>query len=187
MNLWAKDSLPRAIVVNGAEHPINTDFRLGIQFEILTHGHEASRRTRTIQQLLLYYGENIPDDIAAAYKALLAFVNGAEEGRGKKRGDNDVRVIDYEGDAKLIYAAFLDQYGVDLDEADLHWWKFRAMLAGLREDHRISKIMGYRAMKTGSIKNKEYRKHVAEMKRLHAIKPKHGREDLVEMASQAFG
>ncbi|WP_242840658.1 Gp15 family bacteriophage protein [Clostridium hydrogeniformans] len=46
----------------------------------------------------------------------------------------------------------LDQYGADLQNVEyLHWWKFKA----LKEDNEIFKIMGYRYMDLGKIKDKE--------------------------------
>lgn len=42
-------------------------------------------------------------------------------------GNND---FDYEFDAPEIYASFMQLYGIDLFNATLHWWQFRALLSG---------------------------------------------------------
>ena len=37
-------------------------------------------------------------------------------------------------DAPYIYAAFKEQYGIDLTEVEMHWWKFMALFESLNED-----------------------------------------------------
>lgn len=66
------------------------------------------------------------------------------------------QIYNYEYDSGYIYAAFLYQYGFDLQDIEyLHWWKFRAMLEALKEDNEIVKIMGYMAMTIDSKMSKE--------------------------------
>lgn len=57
---------------------------------------------------------------------------------------SDVILLDFKIDSDLIYAAFLQQYGVDLiDVPELHWHKFLAMLNGLRGT-KLDEVIGYR-------------------------------------------
>ena len=42
----------------------------------------------------------------------------------------------------------------------MHWWKFRALLDGLRDDTEIKRRMYYRSVDTSKIKNKDERKRI---------------------------
>lgn len=63
------------------------------------------------------------------------------------RKSNGEVVIDYEIDADYIYSAFLQAYGIDLIDTDLHWHKFTALLSSLPESTFFHKIMEYRSYK----------------------------------------
>lgn len=64
----------------------------------------------------------------------------------KKIVHNKARSFDYLQDAQLIYAAFMQTYGIDLTDqlGKLHWWKFQALFSGLPENTRFSEIVSIR-------------------------------------------
>ena len=66
----------------------------------------------------------------------------AELPRGSSTG---VPLVDWDLDADIIYAAFMQAYGIDLIEADMHWHKFLALFSALPEETLMVKIMSYRA------------------------------------------
>ena len=73
-------------------------------------------------------------------------------------GDGD-QTLYYEYDGDYIYAAFMQNYKIDLMETGLHWHKFLALLKGL-SGTMLNEIMGYRAY-TGAKQEKpeqQYRK-----------------------------
>ena len=55
-------------------------------------------------------------------------------------------VYSFEYDEPLIFAAFYQQYGIDLTVTRMHWWKFKALFDALTEDTKFVKVMGYRSM-----------------------------------------
>lgn len=64
----------------------------------------------------------------------------------------------------------MDQYGINLQTIPyLHWWEFKALFTGLKEDNLIVKIMGYRAMDLSKIKDKDEKKYYKKLKRLYAL------------------
>ena len=80
------------------------------------------------------------------------------------------QIYSYEFDDELIYSAFRDQYRINLQTIPyLHWWEFKAMFSGLKEDNLIVKIMGYRAMDLSKIKDKEEKKYYKKLKKLYAL------------------
>lgn len=200
------DPLPHAVTVEGREIPIRADYRTGIRFEQLIWDRQISEKERVIRGLLLFFDRaDLPattEGVMAAYDAALWFYRLGEELPKKPEkpvtGDEapaqrpgkrpPKRLIDYGQDAQYIYAAYLDQYGIDLQEAkDLHWWKFRTLFAGLREDHMIMKIIGYRAAVPSTIKNKTERARIQRLQALYSIRDDLTAEERADRAGDIFG
>ena len=72
-------------------------------------------------------------------------------------------------DAPYLYAAFLEQYHIDLCDIEyMHWWKFCAMFESLSDDTQMSKIMYYRKVSTSGMP-KEKRFFINEMKKRYRL------------------
>ena len=97
-------------------------------------------------------------------------------------------IYDYFHDAPYIYAAFLGNYGIDLNDIEyLHWWKFHALFRGLPSSAKIVEIMGYRGTDLGRIKSKSEQARIARTKEIYALPQELSFEDKVAMAGMAFG
>ena len=88
--------------------------------------------------LLLYYGDIacVPADVGAAFTAVMNFYHCDKDNslQGGTATNRRTQIYSFEHDAPYIYAAFLEQYGIDLtQENDLHWWRFKAMFDSLSE------------------------------------------------------
>jgi hypothetical protein len=151
------------------EPPINTDFRVSIIFEGNVLSMQSDINELIIKTLETYY-PIIPSNIPEAVSMALWFYQcGKENKGGKKKSSSQIKVISFEHDAEYIYAAFLDQYGIDLQETKMHWWKFSALFHSLKDDNKIVKIMGYRAISLNNKMSKEQKEFYLEMKKLYAI------------------
>jgi len=165
------DLLPTTVNIEGEDYKINSDFRTSILFELLMQDNSITEEDKIIQALELYY-PILPTDLNKAIEGILWFyrcekdeVDNKNKGTGKS-----TNVYSYDYDDDYIYSAFLDQYNIDLQDVEyLHWWKFKAMFKGLKEDNEIVKIMGYRAMDVNKIKDKEQKAHYKKMQDLHKI------------------
>ena len=150
---------------------INTDFRSSILFELLMQDNSLSPELKIRLSLSLYY-KDIPLDIKKALNGILWFYKCGKEdkktNKKTKQGKNN-QIYSFEHDADYIYSAFLEQYGIDLNKVNMHWWKFRALFNGLNENTMFSKITGYRSMNTEKIKDKEQREYYEKMKRMYAL------------------
>jgi len=67
----------------------------------------------------------------------------------KKKNKNDPKTMDFEQDAALIYAAFMQTYGIDLYAVrnQMDWRIFIALLKGLPDNTELSRVMKLRCMK----------------------------------------
>ena len=56
------------------------------------------------------------------------------------------RCFDFIQDSDLIYAAFLQAYGIDLykEQGKLHWLKFKALMDGLPSDTKLAEVISIR-------------------------------------------
>lgn len=206
------DQLPETVLVAGQEHKINTDFRVSIRFEEMIQDKNITEEQRFFVEdilnipefdvdekkarllakynsgLVLYYPE-IPEDLDGAISQMLWFYQcgKTEEQKQSGKGKKQDQIYSFTHDADYIYAAFMEQYGIDLNAVELHWWKFSAMFAGLKEDCLISKVMGYRAADTAGM-DKEQKKLYKKMKEIYKLPENVSEEDrmLEEEVTQAL-
>lgn len=146
-----KAKLPRAIEVGGRFFAIHTDFKYILRFRELLQD-----RTAGLTAFDFMYINEIPAGRLEGITAIYDFMNPPRElprSTGEESGDI---VLDYDKDAPYIYAAFMEQYGIDLVDTRLHWYKFLALLHGLH-DTELNRIISARLWKPSG-KNSEYEK-----------------------------
>lgn len=166
------DLVPTTINIDNKEYEINSDFRTSILFELLMQDNSMGDKDKMLMALKLYYPV-IPENINEAIEQMLWFYRCGKDirksnGNGKGKSVTQIYSFDYDDD--YIYAAFMDQYGIDLQDIEyLHWWKFKAMFKSLKEDNEIVKIMGYRSMDLSKIKDKEQKSYYKKMQELYKI------------------
>ena len=169
----------------------DTNFRIGIAFEIMMQNPKYSMQAKTYQALKLFYPEmNKIKDTKKAIDDIIWFYTcgkSEEETSQKNRKGKNKQIYSYEFDNDLIYSAFKNQYNVDLEEIEyLHWWKFKAMFNGLKSDNRIVEIMGYRAMELSKIKDKDMKKHYKQLQEEYKLPDMRSEEEKEEDFAEAL-
>ena len=169
------DIVPQHVEIGGYKYPINSDFRISIMFELLMQETAVTDQERVELALNLYYPKKRPYSITEGINKILWFYRCGDNSSGAtKCGGPEVltpqAIYSFEHDAEYIYAAFLDQYGIDLQDIEyLHWWKFRAMFKGLKKDNLISQIMGYRAIQITDDMSDAEKSYYRKMKQIYAL------------------
>ena len=176
------DLLPIAVEIDNKNYEINSDFRTSILFELLMQDSSIGAEDKIITALELYYPV-IPENINEAIEQMLWFYRCGKEitsSKGNGKGKSVTQIYSFEHDDDYIYAAFMDQYNIDLQDIEyLHWWKFKAMFKSLKEDNEIVKIMGYRSMDLSKIKSKEEKAYYKKIQELYKLPmPKDEQEKL---------
>ena len=173
-------SLPTTVDVDGVHVAINTGHRAGIKFTSVLEDNSLSDEDKLSYALGIYYKDRdvARHDTTALIKAALSFYSydpsehygktksALSKGGGKPRKGK--QLVSYTKDDALIYAAFLQQYCLDLADSELHWHKFRALLDGLTEDTQLVKVMRYRSIKLGDIATEE-RKFYRDMQEFYSL------------------
>ena len=172
MNLLI-DELPDYVVVDGVEYQIRSDFRISMLFEILMQDSEVEPKEKTAKALELYYPV-VPSNLGKAVEALLWFYKCGKADNPQKQKINarksKTRVYSFEYDDDYIFAAFMTQYGIDLNSIEyMHWWKFRSMFNSLTNQCEFVKIMEYRSIDLKDNMPKEQKAFYRKMKRIYAL------------------
>lgn len=179
------EPLPDYVVVRGEKYRVNTDFRVWLKFTSLAF-EKFTNAQKAFEIIALVY-ERIPSNLIDGLKALLEFYNLNREREEINEGKSvSVRAYDFEHDASSIYAAFRQQYGIDLLNDNLHWWEFRALLDNLTEDTAFIKTVQYRNMDLSEIKSDELRKHYAKMKHRCRLPEKRTEAEIEEEFNKQF-
>ena len=166
------DELPVNVVIDGKSYDINSNFRNSAIFELMMADNELDDNEKIIKALELYYPD-IPENINIAVEKILWFYRCGKDiitSKSSSAKGKSTQIYDFNFDDDYIYSAFLDQYGIDLQDIEfLHWWKFKALFKSLKEDNEIVKIMGYRSMDLNKIKDKDEKARYKKMKELYKI------------------
>ena len=123
--------------------------------------------------LYMFLGDVQVPDLKDAIAEILAFYRCGKPEEKQAKGSVETttkRTYDFAYDADLIYAAFLEQYGLDLQAVPfLHWWRFRALFAGLSDKTEFMKVVGYRSVTITNDMSKGEKKRYQKLKALYAL------------------
>ena len=134
-----KRNLPNAIECGGKFFSIKTDFREWLKFG------ELIKTDRTLKDYVFLFKNEVPN--IDFFKQLIDFYINKNCTPNIKDSKSDLNILDYLEDGEYIYASFLEAYGIDLLEEDLHWHKFQALIRSLPETSKMQRIMSARAYK----------------------------------------
>lgn len=169
------EELPMQYEYDGVTYEMHTDFREWIRFELLMADPDILPREKPLLLARLIF-PIVPPDPKLSEFIIWFYSCGRKPPKVKSRKPavsqsqkKNAAVYSFEYDDGYIYAAFLEQYGIDLTAVEyLHWWKFRALFKGLH-DVKICSIMSYRSEEITSKTPESRKKQIAELKRIYAL------------------
>lgn len=182
MNILLDRNLPEFVTVEGERYPVRADFRTWMRYEGLLEKFKSQPEKALSEIILLCYEPpRLPKKLDAALGALSDFYRGCT-GEDKKGGEKakrscGERIYSFEEDAGYIYAAFIQQYGIDLRKSDMHWWEFRALFGALCSDTKMREIMGIRACDTDGISDRKMRERYRRLKSIYALEDMRSEEE----------
>lgn len=103
-----------------------------------------------------------PKDIQKAFERANWFLNGGETAKGNSEKEQ-IRLYSFSKDANFIFAAFRQTHNVDLQEAEMHWWKFLALFMDLGKETTFSSLVALRKKYKAGRATKEEKKAIADM------------------------
>lgn len=178
---------------------INTSFRRVCQFEILMQDKELSNEEKIRISLHLFFDlktieeHKIEELINVILKLYTCNYKKDKEKVKKERSDNKIkqkeniqRIYSFEYDDFYIFSAFLQQYGINLQKEDMHWYEFKSLFDGLTEDTKFIKIIQYRSVDLNDIKDKEMRKFYIKQKKIYKLPDMRSEEEKENDFGNAF-
>lgn len=170
----------KSVTIRGVEVPINWDFRTSIKFTELLADSDLSKIELIKKGVRLYYGawadthSFAEGELEEAIEKMIEFYSHSLSPVKSKHGSQSKQSYSFTYDAEYVYAAFWEQYKIDLSVVEMHWWNFKALFNGLSENTQFGKIIGYRTMDISKLSDEE-KKFYREMKSLYKL-PTHESE-----------
>lgn len=149
-------------LIDGVEYAIDTDFRTALECQKLLGDPDVSEYEKSIGVIVMLFGEECPITQEAIDKAML-FLRGGDE------QTDEEPCLSYEQDWSLIYAAFMSQYKIDLDNDNLHYQQFTDMIKGLK-NQAINDLVALRTYDLSEVKDVKQRKKIADKKNKVSLK-----------------
>ena len=149
-------TLPTRVKTEQGIFEPETDFRASIEFETLVEKGEKD----IFKLIKPYYPRGIPKQIEQIEGAINAAIWFYRCGDDTESTENPIakkrtRSYSFSVDAESIYSDFLRYYDIDLSTVKLHWWKFRALLAGLPSESAFKERIYYRICDLKGLSKKE--------------------------------
>ena len=134
------DALPYSVEVDGQEYRLTPAFDNVLQMYAQLDDGDLTDAEQ--MELMLYYlTDNGPQDVRLLTAACAALFPPDPKPKVTAK-----KAFDFVQDADLIYAGFMQAYGIDLidQQGKLHWLKFLALLQGLPETTRFREVIEIR-------------------------------------------
>ncbi len=149
-------------------YPIDFDFQTGIQIsQCLADSSLSDMEKRYTAISLLFPDDDKRPGFEEAMEGVNWFLN---EFNHDKHGKNSghTRVMDFDVDQWRIYAAFRNQYGINLNRDSLHWFEFMGLLSNL-EESSFGRVIDIRQKKITSKMSKEEKKAIMDAKKIYTL------------------
>jgi hypothetical protein len=164
MNILAQ-TLPVSVVIDGINVAIDTDFRAGLRIMLAFEDTELTSLEKQQIMFANIYPE-IPLELLGKQENIMAlldkaiwYLNCGED----DQNEGAPRLMSFQKDARLIFAAFRSTHGIDLQSATMHWWSFVALMMDLGQDTAFCQLTGLRKRHKKGTLTKEERAMVREM------------------------
>lgn len=166
------DKLPESIELFGSPVPVHADHRSCIRAIVALLDDDTLDNDEAV--CVAFREFYIHDDFWVRFpeEALAAeteFLRGAPvpalPGQKAGKGTTNERAYSFLYDQTAIYAAFWQQYRIDLTRDTLHWWSFKALLDHLHGNH-MAEIMCKRTAQEESGMTSDQKKQLRKEKAL---------------------
>lgn len=163
---------PQYAKVGNKKYKINTDFRVALECDRIARDETIGDYERALAIIYRLFGEEGINTyehherlLELAKKYLLC----------GKEPSNDEPDMDYIEDYAYIKTSFRSDYGIKLDEENMHWWEFMDLMEGLSNSEMgncciLNRIRNLRNYDTKDIKDTKEKQRIEEAKERVALK-----------------
>jgi hypothetical protein len=170
---------PELITVDGVEYEINTDYRYGLACFRCINDVEISDTERAYGVIGILYKQE-PPNLQEALRMAIKYLQCGKDTTSEEQQPD----MNFETDENYIKTSFMSDYRIDLDETDMHWWKFCNLLQGLTGDCILNRVRDIRNYDLSTVKDAKQRKKIIKAQRDFGLPNKLAPEE--EDALEAF-
>lgn len=162
---------PKYAEVNGHRYKINTDFRVALECNRIAKNEKINDYERSLAIIYKLFGDeglNHPDDYESLLTQSLKYLKcGFDEVPDDEPSEEN---MDFEQDMWRIEASFQSDYNIDLENINMHFWKFMRLMNGLTENCVLNRTRYIRDFDLRDIKDSKEREKWRKQKELVALK-----------------
>ena len=172
---------PKYVEVNNKKYKINTSYKVALECNKIISDENIGDFERFLAMIYKLFGEealNNPNEyeklLELAEKYLLC---------NQEREETTEVDMDYEEDWSYIKASFRSDYNINLDEEDIEWWDFNALMNGLSNSDMgncciLNRIRNLRNYDTSQIKDQKEKTKIEKAKEQVALKKQKVKREL---------
>lgn len=155
---------PKYVEVNNKKYKINTDFRIAIECDRIGRDVTIGDFERALAIIYLLFGEealNDTDNLVKLLELAQQYLS-----CGKEIEDNNKKPdMDFIQDMDYIEASFMSDFHIDLENTEMHWWKFIKLINGLSNSELgnccvLNNVRNLRNMDVSKIKDEKERQKI---------------------------
>lgn len=161
------DPLPVSAIIGSNKYPIRYDYKTAIRYHLLLKDKDKGMEEKIVVALHDFY-PIIPSELDEAILYMMWFYACGKEESETNINQHHKETLSFQKDDYLIYAAFREKYGIDLNKEDMHWWVFRALLDSIIQGIGLQEVVHARAVKLTGM-SKEAKKYYSMLKREFAL------------------
>lgn len=168
---------PQYVEVEGKRYKINTDFRVAIECNRIAEDETIGTLERSLAIIETLFGDE-GIDTPAHYEKLLDLAKMYLLcGKEYNKELNEKPDMDFIEDYSYITTSFLSDYHIDLDNCEMHWWKFMDLMNGLSNSEFgnccvLNRVRNLRNFNVNEIKDLNEKAKITKAKEQVALKKK---------------
>lgn len=157
---------PEYAEIDGEMYKINTGYEYALQCFKIIDDKSISDMERAIAIVSVLFGreENgdivgIPENLDKALEKASIYLSCTKDDKSSKATKKD---MDFERDKEFIYASFISDYNIDLENKDMHFWKYCSLISGLTENSILNRVRDLRNLNLSDYKDPKTRSRLQE-------------------------
>lgn len=165
---------PEYVKIGNKKYKINTDFRVAIECNRIATDNIIGEYERALAIIYKLYGEYGLNDFEN-HERLLELAQKYLSCGKEIKDNNEKPDMDFIQDMDYIEASFMSDYSIDLENTNMHWYKFINLMNGLSNSELgncciLNNIRNLRNMNPSDIKDEKQRRKIQEAQKMVALK-----------------
>ena len=174
---------PKYVKIGEKKYKINTDFRVAIECQEIALDDSIGDFERALAIIYKLFGDDGLDDSNNYEKLLELAQKYLSCGKEIDNKTNEEPDMDFIQDMDYIEASFMSDYNIDLQNTEMHWWKFYNLINGLSNSEMgnccvLNRIRNLRTFDTKDIKDQKELAKINEAKKQVALKKREVKKEL---------